>query len=57
MATRYEISKALDDVQSELWAIVRKYALDVPECAVEEIAVYFVTKEVPTLDDWRLNRR
>ncbi len=56
MAMRYEIERALDDVQAELYAIVRKHALDIPNCAVEEIAVYFVTKEVPTLDDWRLGR-
>ncbi len=49
MATRYEIERALDDVQAALFAIVRKHALDIPACAVEEIAVYFVTKEVPTL--------
>jgi hypothetical protein len=57
MATRYEINKALDDIQEELYAIVRKYALDIPNCAVEEIAVYFVTKEIPTLYDWSLFRR
>lgn len=53
MATRDEITRALDDVQKELYAIVRKHAIDVPDCAIEEIAVYFVTKEIPTLYDWK----
>jgi hypothetical protein len=57
MATCHEINKALDDIQEELYAIVRKHALDIPNCAVEEIAVYFVTKEIPTLYDWSLLRR
>jgi hypothetical protein len=57
MATRDEISRELDSVQKELYDIVRKHAIDVPDCAVEEIAVYFVTKEIPTLYDWSLNRR
>ena len=57
MATRNEIEKALNSIQEELYVIVRKYAVDVPDCAIEEIAVYFVTKEVPTLDDWNIRRR
>ncbi len=56
MATRYEIEKAMDDVQKELYAIIRKHGIDVPDCAVEEIAVYFVTREIPTLDDWEAHR-
>jgi hypothetical protein len=56
MATCHEINKALDDVQEELYAIVRKHALDIPDCAVEEIAVYLVTKEIPTLYDFRRKR-
>lgn len=57
MATRDEIDRALNGVQEELYAIVRKHSIDVPDCAIEEIAVYFVTKEVPTLYDWDTNRR
>jgi len=57
LATRYEIDQALNGIQEELYAIVRKHALDVPDCAVEEIAVYFVTKEVPSLYDWNQRRR
>ncbi len=57
MATRDEIERALNAVQEELYAIVRKHGLDVPECAVEEITVYFVTKEIPTLYDWNMKRR
>jgi hypothetical protein len=56
VATREEIARALDNVQEELYAIVRKHGIDIPDCAVEEIAVYFVTKEIPTLYDWQLPR-
>ena len=56
MATRNEIDRALNAVQEELYAIIRKHAIDIPDCAVEEIAVYFVTKEIPSLYDWNLNR-
>lgn len=56
MATRSELDRALDSVQKELYAIVLKYACDVPDCAVEEIAVYFVTGKIPTLYDWNLKR-
>lgn len=57
MATRYDIDKALDQVQAELYAIVKKHCPDIPNCAVEEIAVYFVTGEIPDFGDWRINRR
>lgn len=56
MATRSEIERALDAVQKALYAIVREHAIDVPDCAVEEITVYFVTKEIPTLYDWNMGR-
>jgi hypothetical protein len=54
MPTRNELDQEIDSVQKELYKIIQDRAIRIPDCVIEEIAVYFVTKKIPTLEDWNI---
>lgn len=51
--TRVELSKELDKIQSDLWAVVRKHSLqdNINDFVIEEIAIFLLLKIKPTWEE------